>query len=145
MRKGDGQRKAEQRRPQTARNDTTTTPRKVKTKPAIPTRDECKELEEALMRRMEAASAQDHIRKNALDAIRGSPSKEAHLRPSSSHGITSAGAKRQQRPGTADSSPSKTSPTKGGMTIERHESYGKVPSYLLRRKEEMLEQQVRGT
>lgn len=68
MRKGDGQRKKEevcQLRQAGARDDG-----RVKTKPPVPTRQDCISVEHALLSHREHASGMDYIRRNALDAIR---------------------------------------------------------------------------
>ncbi|KAJ1486152.1 hypothetical protein T484DRAFT_1944144, partial [Baffinella frigidus] len=104
-------------RPTTA--DTSQAPRQrpQSAKPRVPSKQECRVRDEEIRRVTEAPSP-DHLRRNALAAIRGEvPSKE-RAAPLTARDRNTASA---------------------ASTPERHESYGRVPGYLLQRKQDALE------
>eukprot|EP00802_Teleaulax_amphioxeia_P016045 Tamp_16152.p1 GENE.Tamp_16152~~Tamp_16152.p1 ORF type:complete len:327 (+),score=74.61 Tamp_16152:1-981(+) len=91
---------------------------KMKVKPAVPTRHECQDATPDRPR-----APQDYVTRNALAAIRPStaPGKPSAARPL--HAVD--GNTPAPRPGSAT----------------KHQEFGKVPSYLLKRKEAMLNRQ----
>jgi len=118
MRRGEGQRKAEERAH--SRQEAAREVARTKTKPAIPTREQCKTAERALMTQRQSVMTPNHIKRNALEAIRGTPfaAVDGNRPPTS-------------RPSTA--------PQQQQQQQQRHESFGRVPGYLLRRKEESMQ------
>jgi hypothetical protein len=129
MRKGDGARRNELVRASTASGvrpgsarsatslSTADVPRERQrpqsAKPPVPRREEVRAREAALRRAAQEAPSPDHLRRNALSAIRG----EARGSPAKRADVASAAS-----------------------TPERHGSYGRVPPYLLQRKQELLQQ-----
>ena len=95
---------------------------KMKVKPAVPTRSDCRG---AVPERPRAPH--DYVTRNALATIRPS---SAPPKPSAARALS-----------TITTNPQYPAPSPAPASTIKHQEYGKVPSYLLKRKEEMLNRQ----